>query len=511
MARASVPAVSRSGGFLDVIERIGNKVPHPAVIFLILLVAVIVLSHLLYLLGTNVTYETFDLETHKLVSNTVAVNSLLTVDGIRFLFTSMIRNFMGFTPVGVILVAMIGVGLAEQAGLVTALIKKIVSVAPAWSLTYIIVGVGVLSSIAADAGYLVLIPLGAAAFLTVGRHPIAGIAAAFAGVAAVFLVNVIITPTDGILTEITNDAIHLLDPGTSIDLAANLYFSIACSVVLTFVCVLVTERVIEPRLGPYRGEVQNQADAGISYAEAKGLRWALWGFLVVAALIALLTVPQGAPLRDPVTGAIGGTSPFMGSLIVIIMLVFLVIGLAYGIAAGTVRDASDAINAIVKTFAGLSGMIFLLLIISQFIAYFNYSNLATIAAVNLANLLKDANLDTLVLLVGFVVVVGVLDLIITGAVPKWAIFAPIFVPLMMQLNVGPEAVLAAYRVGDSPVNAITPLNVYFGMVVGFCQLYDKDAGVGTVVAMMLPYVGALFVVWILMLVGWYLLALPFGP
>ena len=222
-------------------------------------------------------------------------------------------------------------------------------------------------------------------------------------------------------------------------------------------------------------------------------------------------MPQGAPLRDPVTGAIGGTSPFMSSLIVIIMLIFLVIGLAYGIAAGTIRSATDAIDAIVKTFAGLSGMIFLLLIISQFIAYFNYSNLATIAAVNLANLLQDANLDTLVLLVGFVVVVGILDLIITGAVPKWAIFAPIFVPLMMKLGVVPEAVLAAYRVGNSPINAITPLNVYFGMVVGFCQRYDKDAGVGTVVAMMLPYVGVLFVVWILILVGWYLLALPFGP
>ncbi len=229
MASRSGAPESGAGGFLDAIERIGNKVPHPAVIFLILLAVVIVLSHLLYLLGTSVTYETFDLETDQLVSNTVAVNSLLTADGIRFLFTSMIRNFMGFGPVGVILVAMIGVGLAEQAGLVTALIKKIVSVAPAWSLTYIIVFVGVLSSIAADAGYLVLIPLGAAAFLTVGRHPIAGIAAAFAGVAAVFLVNVIIVPVDGILTEITNDAIHLLDPNVSIDLAANLYFSIVCS------------------------------------------------------------------------------------------------------------------------------------------------------------------------------------------------------------------------------------------------------------------------------------------
>ena len=263
MAKASEPANSGSSGFLDAIERIGNKVPHPAVIFLILLALVIVLSHALYLLGTSVTYQTFDLETDQLVSNTVAVNSLLTADGIRFLFTSMIRNFMGFGPVGVILVAMIGVGLAEQAGLVTALIKKIVSVAPAWSLTYIIVGVGVLSSIAADAGYLVLIPLGAAAFLTVGRHPIAGIAAAFAGVAAVFLVNVIIVPTDGILTEITNDAIHLLDPNVSIDIASNLYFSIAASIVLTIVCVLVTERVVEPRLGPYHGERPDQAEGGI--------------------------------------------------------------------------------------------------------------------------------------------------------------------------------------------------------------------------------------------------------
>ena len=511
MASGSGVPESGAGGFLDAIERIGNKVPHPAVIFLILLAAVVVLSHVLYLLGTSVTYQTFDLETDLLVSNTVAVNSLLTADGIRFLFTSMIRNFMGFGPVGVILVAMIGVGLAEQAGLVTALIKKIVSVAPAWSLTYIIVLVGVLSSIAADAGYLVLIPLGAAAFLTVGRHPIAGIAAAFAGVAAVFLVNVIIVPVDGILTEITNDAIHLLDPNISIDLAANLYFSIVCSLILTVVVVLVTERVVEPRLGPYHGPRPDSADSGISYAEAKGLRWALWGFLAVVAFIAALTVPEGAPLRDPVTGAIGGNSPFMSSLIVIIMLIFLVIGLAYGIAAGTIKNATDAIDAIVKTFAGLAGMIFLLLIISQFIAYFNYSNLATIAAVNLANLLQGANLDTLVLLVGFVVVVGILDLIITGAIPKWAIFAPIFVPLMMKLGVVPEAVLAAYRIGDSPMNAITPLNVYFGMVVGFCQKYDKDAGVGTVVAMMLPYVAVLFVVWIAILVAWYLLALPFGP
>ena len=190
----------------------GNKVPHPAVIFLILLAAVIVLSHVFYLLGTSVSYETIDMQTDAVIQNTTTVNSLLTTDGIRFIFTSMIRNFMSFGPVGVILVAMIGVGLAEEAGLIKALIKKIVSVAPRQTITFIIVFLGILSSIASDAGYLVLVPLGAAAFLSVGRHPLAGIAAAFAGVAAVFLVNVIITPIDGILTELTNDAIHLLDP-----------------------------------------------------------------------------------------------------------------------------------------------------------------------------------------------------------------------------------------------------------------------------------------------------------
>jgi aminobenzoyl-glutamate transport protein len=496
---------------LDGVERFGNKVPHPAVIFLILLAVVIVLSHVFHLLGTSVSYETTDLVTHEIVQNTTTVNSLLTTDGLRFIFTSMIRNFMGFGPVGVILVAMIGVGLAEEAGLIKALIRKVVEVAPQSSITIIIVFLGILSSIASDAGYLVLIPLGAAAFLSVGRHPLAGIAAAFAGVAAVFLVNVIITPIDGILTGITNDAIHLLNPALSIDLTANFYFSIASSLVLAVVCTVITNHVVEPRLGPYHGEVPADAGEGLTYDESKGLRAAFWALVGVVAVIALLTVPAGAPLRDPVTGGIGGTSPFMQSLIVIIMVLFLVVGLAYGIAARTINSATDAINAIVKTFAGLSGMIFLLLIISQFIAYFNYSNLATIAAVNLASLLKNANLNSLVLLVGFVVVVGILDLIITGAVPKWAIFAPIFVPLLMKLNVGPEVVLAAYRVGDSPINALTPLNVYFGMVVGFCQKYEKGAGVGTVVAMMLPYVVWLFLVWTLLLVGWYLLALPLGP
>ena len=495
---------------LDAVERVGNKVPHPAVIFVLLIGIVVLVSHVLYLLGTTVSYQILNPETHKLENATSTVNSLLTVAGIRFMFTSVVQNFMNFNAVGVIIVAMVGVGVAEEAGLVRALIRKLVMVSPPNALTYILVFVGVISSIAADAGYLVLIPLAAAAFMSVGRHPLAGLAASFAGVAAAFGVNILIKPLDGILTEITNDAIHLMNPAISIDLAANLWFSMASVLLLTVVISLITEKVIEPRLGEYKGERPVEEGQGISAEESRGLRCATYGLVGVLVLLALLTLPAGSPLRNPQTGAIIGNSPLMNGLIVAITAVFLVMGVAYGIGARTMKNATDVINAMTKTIAGLSGLIFLLLIISQFLAYFNYTNIATIVAVKMADVLQGANLDALWLLVGFVVVVSILDLLITGAIPKWAIFAPIFVPLLMKLNVAPEAVLAAYRVGDSPMNAITPLNAYFAMIVAFAQKYQKDAGVGTVVALMLPYVVVCLVLWTLLLAGWYLLRLPWG-
>jgi aminobenzoyl-glutamate transport protein len=220
--------------------------------------------------------------------------------------------------------------------------------------------------------------------------------------------------------------------------------------------------------------------------------------------------PPGAPLRDPETGAIIGNTPFMNSLIVTVALLFFATGTAYGIGARTVKGTSDVVNAMIKAIQGLGGLIFLLLVISQFLAYFNYTNMTTIAALKLADLLQTMNLNALLLLIGFVIVVFVLDLIITGAIPKWALFAPVFVPLLMRLGVSPEAVLAAYRVGDSPINAITPLNAYFALIVTFAQKYQKDAGVGTVVALMLPYVLVLMALWPILLAAWYLLGLPWG-
>lgn len=495
---------------LDVVERVGNKVPHPVVIFLILIAAVIVLSHVFYLLGVGITYRVINPETHKLDTVTTAARSLLTADGIRFMFTGVVSNFMGFQAVGVIIVAMVGVGVAEASGLVKALIRKLVIVSPPAALTWILCFVGIVSSIAADAGYLVLIPLAGAAFISVGRHPLAGLALAFAAVASVFLVNVMVVPIDGILVGITNDAIHLIDPSKSIDLLSNLWFSIASVIVMMALVVLVNNRIVEPRLGKYTGDYQVEGDNVLTADEYKGLKYAGVGLVLALAFVAALTLPTGAPLRDPQTGSVIGNSPFMNSLIVTIALVFLASGIGYGIGAKTMKTSVDVINAIQKSIASLSGLIFLLLIISQFLAYFNYTNLAPLAAISLANVLQQANLDAVWLMVGFVIVVYILDLIITGAVPKWAIFAPIFVPLLMKLGVSPDAVLAAYRVGDSPMNSVTPLNAYFAMIVVFCQKYVKDAGVGTVIALMLPYVLAIAAVWLALLIGWQLLGLPWG-
>ncbi|MFN0067492.1 MAG: AbgT family transporter [Limisphaerales bacterium] len=513
MSKPTAPAAEAPHNFmqriLDTVEKVGNRVPHPVIIFLILIGLVVVLSHILHLFGAGVNYDAYNVETGAIEPNTLRARSLLTFEGIRFMFTSVVPNFMGFNAVGVIIVAMLGVGVAEEAGLVKALIRMLVIVSPRALLTYILVFVGIVSSIAADAGYLVLIPLAGVAFASVGRHPIAGLGAGFASVASAFMVNVVPKPLDGILMEITNDAIAIAEPGRSIELMANFWFSLASVAVLTVLIALITERIIEPRLGKFGGGGAEKAE-GLTVEERRGLQFALFGLLGVAAFFALLTLPPGAPLRNPETGAILGDSPLMSGLIVAITIVFLVSGAAYGFGAGTMKNSTDIINAMTKAVAGLAGLLFLLFVISQFIALFNYSHMTTIAAVKLADILTGANLDALWLLLGFIVVVFALDLIITGAIPKWAIFAPLFVPLLMRLNVDPEAVLAAYRVGDSPMNSITPLNAYFALVVTFCQKYQKDAGVGTVVALMLPYVVIVSVVWVVLFAAWHIFGLPWG-
>jgi aminobenzoyl-glutamate transport protein len=501
--------------FLDGVEKVGNMVPHPVVIFLILIGIVIVMSAVLALFGTSVTFDRINAETHQVEAATTEIRSLLNTEGIRFIYSSLIPNFMNFTAVGLMIVAMIGAGVAEESGLVTALIRKLVIVSPAWALTYILAFVGIIASIAADAGYLVLIPLAGIAYLAVGRHPLAGLALGFAAVAGAFTVNMLIKPLDAVLVEFTNDAAHLVDPNRSIGLASNVWFSCASVLFLTVIIAFITDRMVAPRLGTYdptlaaEGTTTEQG-ATLSDLESRGLRFAGLGLLALIAVFCLLTLPTWAPLRNPATGELIGNSPFMNGLIALIMLMFLTTGWAYGVGAGTLRTLPEVIAAIEKSIKNLGGTIFLFFVLSQFVAYFTYTNMGTVMALSLSGLLQSANIGALPLLLGFIVVVAIIDLLLTGAIAKWAIFAPVFVPLLMKLGVEPEAVLAAYRVGDSPMNAITPLNAYFALVVGFAQRYDRSAGVGTIVSLMLPYVVWIFVLWTALFAVWKFLGLPWG-
>ncbi len=546
MTAAAAPAPApKSGGLLDIIEKVGNRVPHPVLMFLYLIIFVVVISAILALLGVSVTDQIavpipvdaipvyvggalnpvfegpgYGPDTDfKIVETTISIQSLISIEGIRFVFSSFVSNFTGFSVVGVTFVALMGAGVAEAAGLMDSLIRKLVAVSPKRLLAFILILVGVLSSVASDAGYLILIPLGAAAFMSVGRHPLAGLAACFAGVAAIFGVNLLLGPTDAMITEITNEALALVG-GQPITIVSNLWFAIVSSIVLAITAAIITERIVEPRLGAWEGADAWAAggDTGVdekktvdAAADSTGLKWAGLAVLGALVVVLVLTLPPGAPLRDPVTGEIVGQTPFMDSLLFIITMTFLVAGIGYGFGAKTFTGSGDVIAAVTKTFAGLAGLIFMLLMISQFIAIFNFSQLPNVIAVGLSQFLETAGIGALPLLVGLILVIVMLDLIMPGLVPKWAIFAPIFVPLFIQLGVPAQTVLAAYRVGDSPFNTLTPLMVYLPFIVTIAQRYQKGAGIGTIIALMLPYALILLGVWIVLFVAWYLLGLPLGP
>lgn len=546
---------------LDTIERIGNKVPTPVMMFLYLIIGIIILSAVLERAGVQITeeiitsppeiveqygvggsvvpaivpvaetadggYESTDFTygtDYSVETVTVPIRSLLTVEGIRFIFTSFVANFAGFSVVAVIFVSMIGIGVAEHAGMMDALIRKLVAVAPGSILTFVIILVGGLSSVATDAGYLILIPLAAAAFFSIGRHPLLGLAAAYAGVSAAFSVNILIAPLDALLTEMTNEAIGLVDPTQSITITANWYFSVASTILMALVMTLIAEKITAKQLGDYDRRQMDEilaggdADPAIAdkpaldaAAESRGMRWALFGLIGGIVVIAALTLPSGAPLRDPIDGKIIGNTPFMDSLIFIITLLFLVMGLGFGYGAGTFRSSNDAIAGVTKAFAGLAGLIFMLLMISQFIALFNWSNMPTVIAGKLANWLETAGFSEIPLLIGFILVICLLDIIMPGSLPKWAIFAPVFVPLFMQLGVAPQTVLAAYRIGDSPMNVITPLMVYLPLILVIAQRYVRNPGIGTVISLMIPYTLILLLIWIVFFVAWYLVGIPLGP
>ena len=495
------------------VERAGNALPHPTALFALFALGVIVVS--------GVAAQ-FDLSVvHPGTGETIRPVSLLSVEGLHRILTSTVSNFTGFAPLGTVLVAMLGIAGAEGSGLLSAALKLLVLSAPRRLLTGAIVFAGVMSNTGGEVGYVLLLPLAALIFRAVGRHPIAGLAAAFAGVSGGYSANLLLGTVDPLLAGLTQEAARIIDDAYRVNPACNYYFMAASTFVITGAGTLVTERVVEPRLGPWRGD---QADAaagapGPSDAaaidtlrpeESRGLFWALVALLVVVALLLWGTVPADGFLRDPKTGDLLH-SPFMSGIVTIIFLVGTTLGLAYGFGARTVKKDTDVITPMSKAMETLGGYLVLVFFAAQFVAFFNWTNLGLIVAVKGAEVLRASGLGQAPLTVAFILVSATINLVMGSASAKWAIMAPVFVPMFMLLGYSPEFTQAAYRVGDSVTNIISPMMSYFALIVAFVQRYEPRAGLGTVVATMLPYSATFLVVWTILLVAWTMAGLPLGP
>lgn len=495
-------------GFLKSVERLGNALPHPAMIFVILSIIIAIVSAIVASLGTTVTY--FDAKAGKEI--TIEAISLLNADGLRYVFNSAVSNFTGFAPLGTVLVAMLGVGVAEWSGLLEISLKKLLTGANPRLLTVVVVFAGVISNIASNAGYVVVIPLGAIVFANAGRHPIAGLAAAFAGVSGGFSANLVLGTTDPLLAGITNEALRSVGIDYQIAPTANWYFMMASTILITILGTLVTEKIVEKNLGTYTGEYAPDKSE-VSPLETKALKNAGISLMIFVVIMGFLMFPQNALFRtlDEETGKMTLDVFMKSGLMVMILLLFFIPGVAFGKTTGKIKDSRDIVKAMTSAMESMGAYLVLIFFASQFVKYFNYTNLGTIISVKGADLLQSIGFTGLPLIIAFVILSAFLNLFMGSASGKWGIMAPIFVPMMMRLNLSPELTQAAYRIGDSITNIITPLMSYFAMIVMFAQKYDEESGLGTLISTMLPYSIVFLIGWTALMAVWYLLDLPLGP
>ena len=504
--------VSGYNRWLNGIEAVGNKLPHPVALFAGLALIIVVLSAILSATGLSATGEL--ISGGELKEQTITVVSLLTKDGLAYMLTNCVSNFTTYAPLGMVLVAMLGVGVAEQSGLINTLLKRTVTVTPAKLITPVVVFLGVMSNIASDAGYVILIPLGAMIFRAYGRHPMAGLAAAFAGVSGGFSANLLIGTLDPLLAGISQAAASIIDPAYEVSVMGNYWFMFASTFLITILGTIITDKIVEPRLGKYTGEVHGEEDLSlttITDLERKGLRNAGIAALVYIIVIALACIPADSFMRNA-NGQIFGSpaSPFVNGIVTLITFLFMIPGAVYGKTVGTFTKDNGVCNAMSKAMATMGSFLALAFVSSQFINYFNYTKLGTIIALAGASFFKSAEIGLIPLVIIFVLFSAFLNLFMGSASAKWNILAPVFVPMFMLLGYSPELCQLAYRIGDSSTNLITPLMTYFAVIIVFAQKYDNKAGIGTITATMLPYSLAFLVCWTIFFVLWLTIGLPIG-
>lgn len=491
--------------FLDGVEVVGNKLPHPVTLFALLALLVVILSGIVSMFNISVEHPGEPGEI-------VEVKNLFSGEGISYILSNMTDNFIGFAPLGVVLLTMLGIGVAERSGLISAVLRGFVLSVPNRLITLGLVFAGVMSSVASDAGYVVLPPLGAVIFAALGRHPLAGIAAAFAGVSGGFSANLFLSGTDAMLGEMTIDAAAIIDPAYAegMNIAMNWWFIAVSVFLLTLVGAWVTERIVEPRLGEYKGDYREKLES-LQPIEKKGILWAVIAMVIAGILAVFLVYPEGAPMRgdegqNPITN-----SPFMGALVPIIAILFLIPGYVYGRVTKVIRNDKDVARQMSETMASMGTFIVLAFTAGQFVAFFNESNMGLVLGVYGAKFLESINLTGIPLILLFIIIAAFINLFIGSASAKWAMMAPVFVPIMMQLGYSPELTQMAYRVADSSTNIITPLMTYFAIIIAFAQRYDKKMGIGTMVSVMLPYSIFFLITWTVMLVVWMLFGVDLGP
>ncbi len=496
---------SLSMRMLGSVERIGNKLPDPAVLFIVLLAFTWLLSWVL----SYISFDVIDPRT----SSPVIINNLLSGPALTEFLSVMVTNFSHFHPVGVVLVAMLGIGVAEHTGFINAGLRALLGVTAKWLLTPMVILVGIVSHSAADAGYVLVIPLGGVIFYAAGRHPLAGIAAAFAGVSGGFSANFVPSSLDPLLQGLSQAGAQIIDPNIVLNPLNNYFFTTASSVLIIALGWYITEKVVEPRLKGTEidGDLEDlQTLDELAPQERKGLKAAGIAFLLAAVFVVVTSLPADSAWRGAAGELATGDAPMMRSIVSLIFLMFIIPGVVYGIVAGTVKSSKDIIEGMTKAMHQMSYYLVIMFFIAQFVYAFAQSNLGVLLALQGAAGLKALAMPSYLTIAGIVLLTGFINLFVGSASGKWGLLAPIFIPMLMQLGISPDLTQAAYRVGDSSTNIITPLMPYFPLVVVYCQRYVKNTGIGTVTAMMLPYSISFLVIWTLFLLLYAFIGFPLG-
>lgn len=489
--------------FLSWVERMGNKLPHPFTMFFVLCIIIIAISAITAGLDIAVTHPTS--------GEIVPAKNLASREGIVYILDNMLDNFTGFAPLGLVLTMMLGIGLAEQVGLLDTFMRKFMLGASDRTILFAVFLIGICGNIASDAAAVIVPSLAGAIFYSTKRNPIVGIAAGYAAACAGFSANLIIAGTDALLAGITQEVAQGIQPGILVNPTVNYYFMIASTIVLTIVGVFITRRYLEPLAGTYEGygSVKEDESLEIGEAETKGLRRAGITTLIYWAIVVIALIPTNSPLRGE-----GGSiipSPFISGIIPFLFIWFAIAGIAYGKTVGAIKSEADVPKHMGEAIKGMSGYIVLVFIIGQFVNYFNWTNLGMIISVKLTGLLEAFNFTGIPLIIAVILISSLINLFIGSGSSKWALLAPVFVPMFMMLDYSPAFAQLIYRIGDSSTNAITPLFPYFPIILGLMKKYDEKSGVGTVMSYMLPYTIGFLGIWIILLVAWMLIGLPIGP